>query len=198
MHLNDKTEEPTTDTVERANRSWPPICTILLAAPQATPRASASRLLTHPVYTAIHYPSTTRSSPLPPQLNFIPLHQHHALPSASSPPFPHSSPSPLPLHLQRSPPRIPFPSLEKPSALARLHTTLQHRRVLLLIGIIKRALASAHLPRHRAIQRIEAVAADARQDPQARDAERGGAHGPEETAEGCGHEGAFSVALAGR
>jgi hypothetical protein len=66
---------------------------------------------------------------------------------------------------------------------------LNHRSV--LVGI--ESAGMSHLARHRAIQCIEAMALDLGPDPERRDAERAGAKGPEETAEGGGDKGTYTL-----
>lgn len=80
---------------------------------------------------------------------------------------------------------ISYTPLEEPSTLPSLNAVLNHRSM--LVGI--KSPGASHLTRHRAIQRIEAMTFDLGPDPERGDAKRAGAEGPEETAEGRGHEG---------
>lgn len=68
---------------------------------------------------------------------------------------------------------------------------LNHRSVLVCI----KSAGAGHQARHRAIQRIEALALDFGPYPECRDAERAGAEGPEETAEGRSDEGTCTCKL---
>lgn len=85
-------------------------------------------------------------------------------------------------------PRTNHAQLEEPPTLSSLNAVLNHRSV--LVGI--KGAGTSPLARHRAIQRIEAMALDLGPDPECGDAQRARAKGPEKTAEGGGDEGTYT------